>query len=106
MTALVAHEVGKRFADSWALRDVSFSLERGRVAALVGQNGAGKTTLMNVIAGLKRPTEGDVTVGNVRFLAQTKPLYGYLTAADMLEFGRRMNPRWDHAAASRCLQTF
>ena len=106
VTALVVTQVGKQFGRSWAVRDVSFSLERGRVAAVVGSNGAGKTTLLNLIAGAKEPTEGFVATGVVRFVAQSKPVYGYLTAADMLEFGRRMNPRWEQPLAQRWLETF
>jgi lipopolysaccharide transport system ATP-binding protein len=46
----------------WALRDVSFELEPGRMLGLVGRNGAGKTTLLRLIGGVGRPDEGDVEV--------------------------------------------
>ena len=52
MTGLVVDGLGRRFGRTWAVRDVSFTLEAGRVAALVGQNGAGKSTLMRMIPGL------------------------------------------------------
>jgi len=42
------------------LRDISFSIEKGDLIAMVGSNGAGKTTLIKTISGLIRPTEGDV----------------------------------------------
>lgn len=45
-----------------ALRDISFSLERGRFTALLGPNGAGKSTLISVLTGLIRPAPGVVTV--------------------------------------------
>ncbi len=48
--------------DNRVLRDVSFALHRGEVAALVGANGAGKTTLVRHLAGLARPAGGRVTV--------------------------------------------
>ena len=44
------------------LRDISFALERGQMAAIVGPNGAGKTTLVRALAGLV-PASGDVLVG-------------------------------------------
>ena len=45
-----------------ALRDVDFRVYRGERVALIGNNSAGKTTLLKVIAGLLRPTRGEVTV--------------------------------------------
>jgi lipopolysaccharide transport system ATP-binding protein len=44
----------------WALHDVSFSLEQGRVLGIIGHNGAGKSTLLRLICGLGRPTSGRV----------------------------------------------
>ena len=46
----------------FALRDVSFQLERGESMAIIGSNGAGKSTLLSLVAGLSTPNEGRVTV--------------------------------------------
>jgi homopolymeric O-antigen transport system ATP-binding protein len=46
----------------WALRDVSFELEPGRMLGLLGRNGAGKTTLLRLVGGVGVPDEGDVEV--------------------------------------------
>ena len=46
-----------------ALKDVSFTAERGKVTAVLGANGAGKTTLLRTISGLVRPDSGSVHLG-------------------------------------------
>lgn len=49
-----------RYADLWALRDVSLHVEQGEVVGIIGRNGAGKSTLLRVIAGVIKPTAGMV----------------------------------------------
>jgi ABC-type polysaccharide/polyol phosphate transport system ATPase subunit len=46
----------------WALRHVSFDLSHGESLAVIGPNGAGKSTLLQVLAGIMRPSEGEVDV--------------------------------------------
>lgn len=66
--------------DFWALRDISFSVERGEVVSLVGPNGCGKSTLLQVISGILQPTTGRVvTRGRV---------------AALLELGAGFNPEF------------
>jgi putative ABC transport system ATP-binding protein len=59
--------VYRRGADEvHALAGVSLSIERGRFAALMGPSGSGKSTLLNLLAGLDRPSGGEVIVGGQR----------------------------------------
>jgi branched-chain amino acid transport system ATP-binding protein len=53
-------DVSHRFGSLWAVRDVSFSVERGELLGLIGPNGAGKSTLFNLIAGALIPTQGEI----------------------------------------------
>ena len=46
--------------DVWALHDVSFGVERGEAVGLIGRNGSGKTTLLRLVAGIIKPTAGEV----------------------------------------------
>ncbi len=52
--------ITKRFPGVIALDDVSFSIKKGEIHALVGENGAGKSTLMNILGGEIQPDEGSV----------------------------------------------
>ncbi|MFI1377042.1 sugar ABC transporter ATP-binding protein [Streptomyces longwoodensis] len=60
---LEAVGVGKRFAGVVALDDVSLTLRRGEIHALVGENGAGKSTLIKVLTGVHRPDTGELRLG-------------------------------------------
>ncbi len=50
-----------QYNEFWALKDVSFEVEKGDKVGILGLNGAGKSTLLKVIAGVFKPSEGKVT---------------------------------------------
>ncbi len=54
--------LSKRFGGVNALSDVSLSIDRGEIHALVGENGAGKSTLMKILAGIYQPDSGTVLI--------------------------------------------
>ncbi len=61
----------KRFGDTVAVDDLSFSVAEGEVFGLLGPNGAGKSTLINVLVTLLRPTDGSATVAGHDVVAET-----------------------------------
>ena len=50
------------FDEFWALKDVSFELKKGDALGLIGLNGSGKSTMLKTIAGVLKPTKGNVKV--------------------------------------------
>src|SRR5580698_4742226 len=107
MNVIETSGLGKRYRQTWALRECSLAIPAGHVTALIGPNGAGKSTLLNVVVGLTAPSEGGLTVLGGRspgspvalhgmaFVAQDTPLYKHLSAADMLHLTRNLNRRFD-----------
>jgi ABC-2 type transport system ATP-binding protein len=105
--AMESSNLGRRYGRTWALRGCTLALPEGRVIALVGPNGAGKSTLLNMAAGLLQPSEGTLrifgeplndrpaTLARIAYMAQDTALYPTFTVADLLTFGRRLNPGWD-----------
>ena len=71
------------FTEFWALKDVSFKVEKGDRVGVLGFNGAGKSTLLKTIAGVLKPTTGSVKVSGV--------------IAPMLELGAGFDPNYSGA---------
>jgi cell division transport system ATP-binding protein len=66
--------VSKQYStDVMALRDISFTVEKGELVFLAGPSGAGKSTLMKMIAAMERPTAGQVIV-NGQDISRIKPV--------------------------------
>ena len=63
---IIADEVSVRLGDTQALDTVSFEAVPGEIVGIIGPNGAGKSTLLRVLAGLTRPDEGSVRLGETQ----------------------------------------
>jgi ABC-2 type transport system ATP-binding protein len=84
--------LGREFGGKWAVHDLDLRVYTGELYGFLGQNGAGKTTTLRLLAGLLRPSKGDVCIAGLRhdnasralkqklgFVPDTPPLYDYLT---------------------------
>lgn len=87
----------KTYGPIEAVRDVSFSIDRGEIVGFLGPNGAGKSTTMKIITGFVPATSGDVTVGGspvssdslavrkrIGYLPEANPLYPDMLVYDYL----------------------
>jgi len=114
--------LSKFYGDFAAIRDVSFSIPQGQVAAFLGPNGAGKSTTMKILTGYLAPSSGaariagiDVGTGRIAaaerlgYLPENGPLYPDMTPLGLLKFfararglhGDRLKQRLE-AVVSRC----
>ncbi|MGX6601095.1 ABC transporter ATP-binding protein [Micromonosporaceae bacterium Da 78-11] len=62
MTVIEVRNLQKRYGETVAVRDVSFTVDRGEIFGILGPNGAGKTTTVECIAGLRAPDAGTISV--------------------------------------------
>jgi heme exporter protein A len=113
--ALSARGLEKRFGAVVALRGVDVDLESGRCLAVLGPNGAGKSTLLRLLAGLARPSRGELEIagrgkqalrrGDARahtgYVGHATLLYPELTAHENLVFAGRMHGVADPDARAR-----
>jgi heme exporter protein A len=102
--AIELHDLSREFGERVALRKVSLDLAAGDTLAVLGPNGSGKTTLLRVLAGLLRPSGGEVRVlgaelpkaswelrGRVGWLGHEPLLYRDLSARENLRFAARLH---------------
>jgi ABC-2 type transport system ATP-binding protein len=85
-----AEGLTKRYGDTLAVDNLSFSVAPGKITGFLGPNGAGKTTTMRLILGLDRPTAGRVTVNGKPFDQAVQPMrqVGALLDAKAMHGGR------------------
>jgi putrescine transport system ATP-binding protein len=100
--------VNKKFGDFTAVNDVSLDIYQGELFALLGPSGCGKTTLLRMLAGLERPSSGEIRIDGqdvtrsppydrpVNMMFQSYALFPHMTVERNVAFGLRqekMNKR-------------
>jgi ABC-2 type transport system ATP-binding protein len=85
-----ARNLTKRYGDTTAVNDLSFTVKPGIVTGFLGPNGSGKSTTMRLILGLDAPNGGDVTVNGKHYADHPAPLHevGALLEARSVHTGR------------------
>ena len=82
MIILEAQGVCKSYFKKQVLNGVGMTIESGKIVGLLGPNGSGKTTFLNLLAGLSRPTAGQIRICGTETGWQTKDLVAYLPDSD------------------------
>ena len=94
--------INKTYGDFKASDNVSFSVEKGKLVALLGPSGSGKTTILRMIAGLEKPDSGDILIDGKRvndipaskrgigFVFQSYALFRYMTVYENIAFGLKI----------------
>lgn len=99
MATIEARGLSKFYGEFAAIRDVSFSVSQGQVAAFLGPNGAGKSTTLKILTGYLAPSEGSAWLGGldvatdrieaaarIGYLPENGPLYPEMTPLELLQF--------------------
>jgi NitT/TauT family transport system ATP-binding protein len=78
---IVLDRVDKQFGATYAVRDLSFTVRRGQIVALLGRTGAGKSTALHLVMGVMPPTAGRVVVEGLDPYQHFKQLRGKLAVS-------------------------
>ena len=105
---LKVRNLSKSFSNSSILKDVNFTLDQGKICAVVGSNGSGKTTFLKCLSGLMSYDEGVVDFGSKNgqlFLSDKLNILGDLTIKQNLEvLSRYYNQDFNQASFKESLK--
>ena len=91
---LETRELTKRYGEHVVLQDVNLKIAADSIYGLVGPNGAGKTTLLSIIAGLRRPTSGEVKLKvkkhNIAICPDVPEFEPWLTALEVMQLAANL----------------
>ncbi len=119
MTAVIeVRGLTKRYRETLAVDDVSFTIEKDTIYGLLGRNGAGKTTVMSILTAQNFATRGDVRVfgekpyenakvlGRMCFVRESQKYPDDAKPAHAFRTARLFFPNWDQQLADRLIEDF
>ena len=84
-------ELGKCYGKKKVMNNLSLSLESGRIVGILGPNGSGKSTLIKMMAGVLKPTSGQITINGYPVGVNTKKIVSYLPERTYLDKSMTIN---------------
>ncbi|WP_338776949.1 ABC transporter ATP-binding protein [Metabacillus sp. FJAT-52054] len=115
---LEVKELTKTYGKTEAVKDVSFSLEPGKIYGLLGRNGAGKTTIMNMITARLFPASGDIRIfgedpyenrgvlSQICFIKESQKYPDTFNISDLFDICSSAFPNWDQEYADSLIKDF
>ncbi len=118
---ILTQALTKTYRNAEAVRALNLSVGRNRITAFLGRNGAGKSTTIKMLLGMLRPTSGSGTVlgweitnakencelrRRVAYVAEDKPLYGYMTVEQTIRFASSFYPDWRKDVEKRLVKDY
>ena len=88
---LICKGVNKNYGDKKVLKDINFSIPRGKIIGLLGKNGAGKTTLIKLINDLLTLDSGEILIDGKKIGVESKKIISYLPERTYLDKSMTVN---------------
>ena len=118
--AIVTERLTKYYGPRCVVNCLNLRVPMGTVYGFLGRNGAGKSTTIKMLLGMAQPNFGRVELlgheiadlppvvrGRIAYLAEGHPLYGWMTVAEAVRFGRSFHPdRWNQRLLDQILDHF
>ena len=93
--------LGKRYDQSWVLKDINLALSPGEILTIVGPSGAGKTTLLRLIAGLEIPEQGTIRINDKQVSSAQKMVAPHTRRLSMIFQDLAL---WPHMTVKKHIQ--
>lgn len=106
-SVVMVEKLSKSFGSFTAVRDLSFSLEKGSLTGLLGGNGAGKTTTISMLLGLLKPSSGSITIFGDPFHQNREKILSRMNfCSPYVDLPQRLTVRENLSVFARLYQVF